>query len=764
MRLTRIKLENFGSFQSGEIDLTSISAATVSGLNGHGKSTAFIDGPLWCLTGKCRSSADDMMRLHTDFMSVSVDIELDGQTYFIQRNRSKKTKAGKSELVFVCNGNPIGGQNLRETQEKIDQTFNCDYDLLVSTSFLVQGQADRFTGATPGERKAILAQVLKLNEYKDYKTLASKRAARIDSALDLTQKDLAGLQPLIEIEVEMKQSLDALMRVQESNTRILEKTTEDNKLKQQLLGKLQAKVESLLGIEQEVKQAQARRIACEENMKSIEAQKRKCQESRDKKAASDRAFHEVESLNASLQGKRTAVELLAKELNDKTAEIEQLQEKREKDQATLASVEKQFEALQVSKERILERHQHKIKDLEEQLTRGTETAGILKVVPCWSELQEQCQFTIKATEVQKSLPTINERLEILRALDPVEKELPNFSKDLAFRLEQKTNLSQRISLYDLEPLKKARSEMIDTSLQLGKRIQQIEKSLEAERKNIIPKEVLDAAEEGFYLFEEQLTKRNLEYQEFTKLWEEKKAKMSELIPTQEQILEVKRLLEEDEKVIADIKKDQEVRLQQESEKKAKLLQIEEAKTKQSQLMKDLRELMADQLSIETLKRMYDVIPVLLMEISVPLLEEATNTILEKISPSGMRVSIETQKALKSGGVGETLDILVRDSFGQRPYENYSGGERFRLDLALRLGLSHLLMNRAGSKIETLIIDEGLGTLDLDGLTQLRECLSQLESSYKLILVISHVEEIKGTFPTTIEVEKVINKSDFKVLS
>ncbi len=161
---------------------------------------------------------------------------------------------------------------------------------------------------------------------------------------------------------------------------------------------------------------------------------------------------------------------------------------------------------------------------------------------------------------------------------------------------------------------------------------------------------------------------------------------------------------------------------------------------------------------------YRAIPVMIMEGAVPTLEAATNSILEKISPSGMRIRLITQKALKSSDkIGETLDILVRDVFGEKPYENYSGGEKFRLDLALRFGLSQLLMHRAGSRMETLIIDEGLGSLDQDGLALLRECLSKLETSFGLILVISHVEGIQGTFEQEIMVEKNAIGSEIKVL-
>ncbi len=58
---------------------------------------------------------------------------------------------------------------------------------------------------------------------------------------------------------------------------------------------------------------------------------------------------------------------------------------------------------------------------------------------------------------------------------------------------------------------------------------------------------------------------------------------------------------------------------------------------------------------------------------------------------------------------ETLDIKIADELGTRIYDMYSGGETFRIDLALRIAVSRLLVRRAGASMPILIIDEGLGT-------------------------------------------------------
>ncbi|MBO7466834.1 MAG: hypothetical protein J6T94_04020, partial [Bacteroidaceae bacterium] len=57
-----------------------------------------------------------------------------------------------------------------------------------------------------------------------------------------------------------------------------------------------------------------------------------------------------------------------------------------------------------------------------------------------------------------------------------------------------------------------------------------------------------------------------------------------------------------------------------------------------------------------------------------------------------------------GEVKETLEILITDPYGTREYEMFSGGEAFRINFSIRLALSRLLAQRAGSRLQTLVID------------------------------------------------------------
>ncbi|HUG14346.1 MAG TPA: SMC family ATPase [Thermomicrobiales bacterium] len=148
------------------------------------------------------------------------------------------------------------------------------------------------------------------------------------------------------------------------------------------------------------------------------------------------------------------------------------------------------------------------------------------------------------------------------------------------------------------------------------------------------------------------------------------------------------------------------------------------------------------------------IQALIIESILPELEDKANELLQRMSSSNLRVSFRSQReALSSDRMIETLDIIIRDEYGERPYALYSGGEAFRVNFAVRVALSKLLARRAGANIDMLVIDEGFGTQDSRGRDGLIEALRSIEGDFRKILVITHIGEIRELFPTRIDVVK-----------
>jgi exonuclease SbcC len=104
---------------------------------------------------------------------------------------------------------------------------------------------------------------------------------------------------------------------------------------------------------------------------------------------------------------------------------------------------------------------------------------------------------------------------------------------------------------------------------------------------------------------------------------------------------------------------------------------------------------------------------------------------------------------------EALELQVVDTWqadSLRDTRTLSGGESFLVSLALALALSDLVSHK--TRIESLFLDEGFGTLDADTLDSALDALDALNASGKTIGVISHVEAMKERIPVQIKVRKV----------
>ena len=171
---------------------------------------------------------------------------------------------------------------------------------------------------------------------------------------------------------------------------------------------------------------------------------------------------------------------------------------------------------------------------------------------------------------------------------------------------------------------------------------------------------------------------------------------------------------------------------------------------------------------KTLERAFgkDGVPALLIEQSLPQIESKANELLDRLSNGQMSVRFVTQeeyKDKKRDDLKETLDIQISDAAGVRDYEMYSGGEAFRVNFAIRLALSEVLAQRKGARLQTLVIDEGFGSQDVQGRQRLIEAINLVKKDFAKILVITHLDELKDAFPTRIEVEKTEHGSTVSVI-
>jgi exonuclease SbcC len=115
------------------------------------------------------------------------------------------------------------------------------------------------------------------------------------------------------------------------------------------------------------------------------------------------------------------------------------------------------------------------------------------------------------------------------------------------------------------------------------------------------------------------------------------------------------------------------------------------------------------------------------------------------------------------------EFLVADHWNAdetRSVKTLSGGETFLASLALALALAERLPGLAGAQgqvtLESLFLDEGFGTLDVETLEVVAQALEALRSGNRMVCLITHIGELAERMPARIEVVKTQSGSHIAV--
>ena len=220
MRPLKLIVTGFLPFEKRtEFDLSKIHSATVTGRNGKGKSSFFIDAPLFALFGKARKRPEGLINDLCTEMSVEYYFQHREQYYLVARS-IEHTKQQKLELYQI---NADGRERLTErllgeTQQKLNEILGISYDLLLATSIAQQEDINRLFDLKPSDRQDMIMEMLSLAYWdkkkaaiakylKDSDTLAEKiekaetELAVVEGNIDVLQETLTGdrdsLAPLI---------------------------------------------------------------------------------------------------------------------------------------------------------------------------------------------------------------------------------------------------------------------------------------------------------------------------------------------------------------------------------------------------------------------------------------------------------------------------------------------------------------------------------------------------------------------------------------
>ncbi|MBI2600604.1 SMC family ATPase [Candidatus Daviesbacteria bacterium] len=736
-----LKLSNFTSYGENppELDFTQFKLAAISGLNGAGKSS-LLDSITWCLWGTSRAgdSSDDLVRLGQSEMFTEFSFELDGHIYTVKRRRSKKG-GGSTALEFWSNSHNLTEGTIKATQEKITNTLHLNFETFSNSSYLRQGHADEFTTKGPTDRKRILADILGLDHYDRLEVKAKEKSKEAQTKLQLMDYQILE----IEAELSQKEDREKSLTLAETEAREVEKQLKELELLIKVVDeryqKVNIQVKSLQEKKNQLLDTQAELADLKLQMELKQKAKEEFQAILDKKEAIEKGYQKLQDLISQknvLDEKRS--ELI--KIKDELVEIQKvIKDREEKRTAAINKVEIEVKEFQ------------------------TRNESLQKQIDHLKNKKDLCPTCGQAIDEEKKNTILDENLKQI-----AQNEIELKKLGIVIGKYQSIILPEYSQAAQKEEAIKRLEEETKSYFEISEQIQKLEKVT-----NFYTK--LQQAEIGVKTHQEALLDLQKMYKSKAEQISKSEQELKNLEKAEQDLLEVKSQLEAKEQEKHELsQKALEIRgrIGEAKQLVSRTTQLEELFTKKReektklQKEKDIFEELALAFGKKGIQAM-------IIEQAIPEIEDEANKLLASLTEGRMQITLETQKETKAKiknidgtktyATVETLDIVISDEMGERNYENFSGGEQFRVNFAIRLAISKLLTHRAGAKLQFLVIDEGFGTQDAPGRARLVEVLDAIKNDFEKIIVITHIEELKEEFPIRIEVSKNSQGSTFEVV-
>jgi exonuclease SbcC len=533
----------------------------------------------------------------------------------------------------------------------------------------------------------------------------------------------------------------------------------------------------------------------QEPLTAIEAERARLKQERDNLQEREAEIKEQESSLEDLESQ-------IKELENRIAALEASVEKRDALQAALETARQRLANAKAENPR-LKSEMETLKARIDQLTQAEEDASVCPLCEQPLSPEERARLIAELNEggtemgdryranralLDEADALVTSLQEQIAAFDPVEEDLRAATRQLDQVTSQKEGIETAVAQWqtegaprlaeietaleedDFAPDARAELEDIDADLKAigydaaahdavrraereGRGADDAHRELEKARAAVEPLEREIAS------LDEQRTELE---EEIETLGEEHAAAQAALAEAEESLPDLRQA----QRDLLDLQEEENQLRMEVGAARQKVLVLDDLKERRQALEAERQELAERVGRLEQLEEAFgkNGVPALLIEQALPQIEARANDILDRLSGGDMSVRFRTQRELKSrDALKETLDIQISDSAGVRDYEMYSGGEAFRVNFAIRLALSEMLAQRAGARLQTLVIDEGFGSQDEIGRQRLIEAINLVKPDFAKILVITHIDSLKDAFPARIEVEKTPQGSRVEII-
>lgn len=775
MRPLRIEVEGFSAYrQRVDVDFADVDFFSLAGPTGSGKSS-LIDAMVFALFGRVPrlggKAVAPAITAGTDRARVRLDFEVDGVSYTAVRMAQRTATGGASvREARLQKGEAVLADGADDVTTAVEDLLRLSFDDFTRTVVLPQGEFARFLTATKSERQGLLRNLLGLDVYPRMRELARMRAAVATERSEGARRTLDALEvPDAETRGRAVERRDALVRLaeqlpdEEARLTELDRTYEEAQRQEQGLAKAMERLDTIEApellddLESLSTEARSRVVETEEahdetadlvgqlegslaEMPSIEKvqvwkrarhrlvdlEKRLDEEGLDeaRQAVSDatsaleRGSEKLDRLRGQLQEARSrhSAHVLANELvpgepcpvceqvvselpaSGAPPEVEKLEAEEEVAWSEVARLRDLLDRARTEATTIEERRAGLVEqrdELEVELEDSPEVAELVEIEDRLERLSRElaaARDTVKKTEEKR-----NEALKLLE-------DLAEASRQVAKRL-----VTAQLTVADLEPPVSEADDVVvqwkdllawrDTTSErlAGERIEARALAADAET----------AALEARRSFCDQLVAHEVE-------------------PTEPYAVQVATSLQAARAVV-------------ESHEKAAAASVNLAREiEDSELSAAIANTLANHLKANGFEQW-------LMAGALVDLVAGANALLTQLADGGY--------SLHSDDAGTFSIVDHRNADEMRSVSTLSGGETFLVSLALALSLAETLAAKGGSGLESIILDEGFGTLDDESLDTVASVLEELTGRGLMVGVITHVKELAARAPVRYEVTR-----------
>ena len=700
MILKSLRLKNFRKFKDSLIEFPD-GVTGVVGLNGAGKSTIF-EAIAWVLYGPvaARTSADQIKRENAEH-SDPCRVEL-GFIFGDDKYRVVREMSGKSlatSASATINGKLVA--NGAEIVSKfIQKKLGMDFKSFYTSIFAKQKELNALSSMNASERRPLILRMLGIDALDDIIKEIKFDKRNKDAVIGRLGQDLVDKNGRNKTDV-YQNEIKNLKQKKDDLDLLLKKSTENISIAKK-------EVEAL-----EKRYANAKK-ECE-----------KIQKNKEKLAEKKTLFENKEKL-------REEIKQLQSKIKDRQQSIEKQQKKNEAFknlEVEIKTTESNLSKAEDATETIIKKTEQKktlIKSIEEAVTdidskrKKIEKIGSdAKCPTCERVLGNQYTALIQKFDEKKQKKN-KEKESFLKTLKIEQNEYERLSREQR-ALQKKRNYLQT---------QLREKERIDTTIKnVLTEINREEKEIEDKEKQL-----MKIGKVEFNLNEYESVKRRVEtlrneLDSSLKTFQEKKDRLN--------------------KAKIDLVK-------KESDKKSVLQEIKNLRQKIKELEEFKKRIKEEKKNVQHLSMLNEI------------MSSFRTYLISQIRPTLSLYASELFDQLTDGKyseieLDENYNLIVYDNGVPHNIERFSGGEEDLANLCIRLAISEVITEKAGSVFNFIILDEIFGSQDNIRKQNIIKALSSFSSKFRQIFLITHIEEIKNFMENAITVlEEENGESKIKI--